>query len=68
MTATAFRRPSRRVTALGDRNGRDMKHFMEEMTVVHGEEQQSLGFAEILTKAKPQADVLVPVPGQAVEY
>jgi predicted metal-dependent RNase len=41
----------------------DIKHI----SVIHGEEQQSLAFAETLRQLKPRATVLVPEMGQSVE-
>ena len=37
------------------------------ITVVHGDEDQSLAFAELLRGLHPDADVIVPVPNQVVE-
>ena len=36
--------------------------------VIHGEEEQSLAFAEALREDRPKAEVIVPVPGQAVDF
>lgn len=41
---------------------------IKRICVVHGEEEQSMAFAEHLRQAKPAAEVLVPVPGQKVEF
>jgi hypothetical protein len=38
------------------------------MTVIHGEESSSLAFGEALQALKPQAEVVVPQPGQIVEF
>ncbi len=40
---------------------------MKRIFVIHGEEAQSLAFAETLRLLKPQSDVLVPVLNQTVE-
>jgi len=40
---------------------------VKKIFVVHGEESQSLGFAEALRALKPQSQVYVPAPGDAVE-
>lgn len=40
---------------------------MRKIFVVHGEEEQSLAFAELLTKLKPKSEVVVPVHGQKCE-
>jgi len=39
---------------------------MHKIFVVHGEESQCLAFAGALRSFKPQSEVLVPEPGQAV--
>jgi metallo-beta-lactamase family protein len=41
---------------------------LQKITVVHGEETQSLAFAELLEKHRPGAEVIVPRPGQVVEF
>jgi metallo-beta-lactamase family protein len=41
---------------------------IQRVCVVHGEEEQSLGFADLLSKELPQAEVIVPVPGQKVTF
>jgi len=58
----------------GHADKNELKAHVERLTgslqrifVIHGEEEQSLGFAEVLRQLKPKADVLVPTPGQAVE-
>jgi len=38
------------------------------ITVIHGDEDQSLAFAELLRGLHPSADVIVPVPNQVVEF
>lgn len=40
---------------------------IQKIFVIHGEEEQSLAFAETLRQMKPKADVLVPERGQSVE-
>lgn len=40
---------------------------IKKIAVIHGEESQSLAFAETLKSIKPQADVFVPQVGDAVE-
>lgn len=54
-----------------DRN--ELQHYVETLTgvmsnifVIHGEESQSLAFAETLRGLKPKANVLVPESGQTV--
>jgi metallo-beta-lactamase family protein len=44
-----------------------LKGNLQRVFVIHGEEEQSLPFAETLRGLLPKAGVLVPVPGQAVE-
>jgi metallo-beta-lactamase family protein len=44
-----------------------LKGNLQRIFVIHGEEEQSLPFAETLRGLLPKADVLVPVPGQVVE-
>ena len=41
---------------------------LRKMTVIHGEESSSLAFGEALQALKPQAEVVVPQPGQIVEF
>ena len=41
---------------------------IRKITVIHGEEIPSLAFAEALRKLKPQADVIVPVRGQVIDF
>jgi metallo-beta-lactamase family protein len=55
-----------------DRN--ELKGHVERLTgdlkkifVIHGEEEQSLGFAELLRQMKPASEVIVPMPRQVVE-
>jgi UDP-3-O-[3-hydroxymyristoyl] N-acetylglucosamine deacetylase len=46
-----------------------LKHIstsLQKIFVIHGEEEQSLAFAETLRGMKPKAEVVVPVPGQKV--
>jgi metallo-beta-lactamase family protein len=57
----------------GHADKNELKHYVETLTggmknifVIHGEESQSLAFAETLRALKPQASVLVPEPGQTV--
>ncbi len=38
------------------------------ITVIHGEEAQSLAFAETLRELRPKAEVIVPVRGQVLEF
>jgi len=40
---------------------------IKQICVIHGEESQSLAFAESLRALKPKAQVLVPTPGQTVD-
>lgn len=46
-----------------NRIGGDLKKIF----VIHGEEEQSLSFAETLKKMKPRAEVIVPIKGQQAE-
>jgi metallo-beta-lactamase family protein len=41
---------------------------IRKVTVIHGEEEQSLAFAGTLRELKPRAEVIVPEPGQIVEF
>lgn len=41
---------------------------MRRITVIHGEEDQSLAFAETLRTLKPGAEVIVPTPGQVLHF
>lgn len=41
---------------------------IKRICVGHSEEQQSLTFASALEKAKPSAEVIVPVPGEMVTF
>lgn len=41
---------------------------IRKITVIHGEEEQSLAFAEALREDRPTAEVIVPTPGQAVDF
>jgi metallo-beta-lactamase family protein len=41
---------------------------IRKITVIHGEEIQSMAFAELLREQRPGAEVIVPVPGQVVEF
>jgi metallo-beta-lactamase family protein len=41
---------------------------IKRITVIHGEEDQSLAFADTLRTLKPGAEVIVPQPGQVVEF
>ena len=41
---------------------------LRKMTVIHGEESSSLAFGQALQALKPQAEVVVPQPGQIVEF
>lgn len=41
---------------------------IRKITVIHGEEEQSMAFAELLREQRPGAEVIVPVPGQVVEF
>ncbi len=48
-----------------------VKHLsgdIKRITVIHGEEDQSLAFADTLRTLKPGAEVIVPQPGQVVEF
>jgi metallo-beta-lactamase family protein len=38
------------------------------ITVVHGEEEQSLAFAETLRVLRPDAEVIVPHPRQVIDF
>ena len=49
------------------RYARRLNGNLQRIFVIHGEEEQSLPFAETLRGLQPKADVLVPVPGQVVE-
>jgi metallo-beta-lactamase family protein len=58
----------------GHADKNELKAHVERLTgsfqkiyVIHGEEEQSLGFAAVLRQVKPDAEVVVPVPGQQVE-
>lgn len=58
----------------GHADKNELKAHVERLTgdirkifVIHGEEEQSLAFAEALRHMKPGAEVVVPVPGQKVE-
>ena len=55
-----------------DRN--ELKHYVEQLDgqiqkafVVHGEETQSLAFADTLRGLQPHTEIIVPEPGQAFE-
>jgi predicted metal-dependent RNase len=41
---------------------------LSKVTVIHGEESSSLAFGQALQALKPQAEVVVPQPGQIVEF
>ncbi len=41
---------------------------MSKITVIHGEEEPALAFGDALRELKPEADVIVPVRGQIVEF
>ena len=41
---------------------------LRKITVIHGEESASLAFGQALQVLKPQAEVVVPQPGQIVEF
>jgi len=41
---------------------------IKRVTVVHGEEDQSLSFAEALRQEAPGADVIVPELGQGIDF
>ena len=41
---------------------------IRKITVIHGEEVPSLAFAEALRDLKPQAEVIVPVRGQVIDF
>ena len=41
---------------------------IKRICVVHGEEEQSFSFAELLREVRPKADVIVPKPGQKIEF
>lgn len=41
---------------------------IKKITVVHGDEIPALTFGEALKRERPQAEVIVPVPGQVVEF
>ena len=41
---------------------------LRRITVVHGDEDQSLAFADLLRTLRPKSEVIVPVPGQAVDF
>jgi metallo-beta-lactamase family protein len=41
---------------------------IRKITVIHGEEEQSLAFAETLRKLRPKAEVTVPKRGQVIEF
>lgn len=43
-----------------------MTGSLKKIFVIHGEETQSLAFAEMLGQAKPMSEVLVPTPAQTV--
>jgi metallo-beta-lactamase family protein len=48
-----------------------VKHLsgdIKRITVIHGEEDQSIAFADTLRTLKPGADVIVPQLGQVVEF
>jgi metallo-beta-lactamase family protein len=48
-----------------------VKHLsgdIKRITVIHGEEDQSLDFADTLRTLKPGAEVIVPQPGQVMEF
>lgn len=47
---------------------RDLGGDIKRVTVVHGEEDQSVSFAEALRQEKPGAEVIVPELGQKVEF
>ena len=58
----------------GHADKEELVRYVQQMTgdlkrifVIHGEEEQSLAFAETLRGLKPKADVLVPERGQVVE-
>ena len=41
---------------------------IRKICVTHGEEEQSMAFAELLRKERPEAEVIVPVIGQKVSF
>ena len=41
---------------------------IKKITVVHGDEIPAVTFGEVLKKERPQAEVIVPVQGQIVEF
>ena len=41
---------------------------LRKITVIHGEECASLAFGQALQVLKPQAEVVVPQPGQILEF
>ena len=41
---------------------------IKKITVIHGEEQQSLAFAGTLRQLRPNAEVVVPTQGQVIEF
>ncbi|MGB9603523.1 MAG: MBL fold metallo-hydrolase RNA specificity domain-containing protein, partial [Limisphaerales bacterium] len=40
---------------------------MRKIFVIHGEEQQSLAFAETLKHIKPESEIIVPNPGEVFD-
>ncbi len=47
---------------------RHISGSLRKITVIHGEADQSLAFAELLRHIRPTAEVIVPQPGQVVEF
>ena len=47
---------------------RHLSGSIRRITVIHGEEDQSLAFAETLRTLKPEAEVIVPTPGQVLQF
>jgi hypothetical protein len=41
---------------------------LKNIFVIHGEESQSVAFGKTLQELRPKADLLVPIPGQVVEF
>lgn len=44
-----------------------IKGNLKKIFITHGEEEQSLAFADTLKEARPQTEVIVPVKGQKVD-
>ncbi len=47
---------------------RHLSGSIRRITVIHGEEDQSLAFADTLRTLKPEAEVIVPTPGQVLQF